>query len=76
MDEFGFINQYLDFPLSANSAVEVPIGDDAAVIDLNQLVLNASLEGLSTESAFSGRLVVASDTLLEGVHFPEKFAGS
>lgn len=69
LDEFALINHYFNFPLQSSSAVSVSIGDDAAVIDIHQI-----LSELDVPS--SAKLVVASDSLLESVHFPENFGAA
>lgn len=59
--EFDIINKYFRFS-GQDKSVLMGVGDDAAV-----LALSHSLPG---EKNSGGRLVVATDTLLEGVHFP------
>lgn len=58
--EFDIINRYFRFSDQSDSVV-LGIGDDAAVMELSK-------------ADISRRLVVATDTLLEGVHFPAGMA--
>ena len=52
MNEFELIQNYFNWPLS-DSTIELGIGDDAAIFDL--------------DSGY--QLVTSTDTLSEGVHF-------
>lgn len=57
MDEFELIERYFAAAAAANG-VNVPIGDDAAIVS----------------PTANHKLVVAADTLVEGVHYPSEFS--
>ena len=64
--EFDIIKDYFSFS-SRDPSVLLGVGDDAAVVEAPNIDVCAEQ---SDRDKYLGKIVVATDTLLEGVHFP------